>query len=91
MGRGPVGAPALVKYNDQSVSEITEIGAGAKDSMVLIKTETASSDSTIEFVNGSDDVVLDSTYPIYLFKFMSVHPSGDGAELQVGFRDGSTA
>jgi len=91
MGRGPVGAPALVKYNNKSISAITEIGAGAKDSMVLIKTETASSDSTIEFVNGSDDVVLDSTYPIYLFKYMSVHPSGDGAELQVGFRDGSSA
>ena len=91
MGRGPVGAPALVKYNNQSISEITEIATSAKGDMVLIKTETASSDSTIEFVNGSDDVVLDSTYPTYLFRYMSVHPSGDGAELQVGFRDGSSA
>ena len=91
MGRGPVGAPALVKYNNQSISEITEIATSAKGDMVLIKTETASSDSTIEFVNGSDDVVLDSTYPTYLFRYMSVHPSGDGAELQVGFRDGGSA
>ena len=72
MGRGPVGAPALVKYNDQSVSEITEIGAAAKDAMVLIKTVTASSSATVSFVDGSDDVVLDDTYPIYLFKFISV-------------------
>ena len=77
MGRGPVGAPALIKYNDQSVSEITEIGAGAKDSMVLIKTETASSDSTLSFVDGTSDVVLDSTYPIYLFKFINIHPSAE--------------
>ena len=72
MGRGPVGAPALVKYNDQSVSEITEIGAAAKDAMVLIKTVTASSSATVSFVDGSDDVVLDDTYPIYLFKFINV-------------------
>ena len=72
MGRGPVGAPALVKYNDQSVSEITEIGAAAKDAMVLITTVTASSSATVSFVDGSDDVVLDDTYPIYLFKFISV-------------------
>ena len=72
MGRGPVGAPALVKYNDKSISEITEIGAAAKDAMVLIKTVTASSSATVSFVDGSDDVVLDDTYPIYLFKFISV-------------------
>ena len=77
MGRGPVGAPALIKYNDQSVSEITEIGAGAKDSMVLIKTETASSSSDLSFVDGTSDVVLDSTYPIYLFKFINIHPSAE--------------
>ena len=79
MGRGPVGAPALVKYNDQSVSEITEIGAAAKDAMVLIKTVTASSSATVSFVDGSDDVVLDDTYPIYLFKFINIHSSADGA------------
>ena len=77
MGRGPVGAPALVKYNDQSVSEITEIATSAKDSMVLIKTETASSDSALSFVDGTSDVVLDSTYPIYLFKFINIHPSAE--------------
>jgi hypothetical protein len=43
--------------------------------MTHIKTITASSDSTISFVNGSSDVVLDSTYPIYLFKCINVHPS----------------
>ena len=88
MGRGPVGAPALIKYNDQSVSEITEIGAGAKDSMVLIKTETASSDSALSFVDGTSDVVLDSTYPIYLFKFINIHPS---AEAQFTFQGNAAA
>tara|TARA_Y100001951_G_C11165003_1_gene196942 strand:+ start:56 stop:676 length:621 start_codon:yes stop_codon:yes gene_type:complete len=44
----------------------------------LIKTLTASADSTLSFVDGTDDVVLDSTYPIYLFKFTSIHPSANG-------------
>jgi len=42
-------------------------------SMTLIKTLTASSDSTLSFVDGSSDVVLDNTYPVYIFKFINIH------------------
>jgi len=59
-------------------------------SMVLIKTITASSDSTISFVDGSSSVVLDSTYPIYLFKYIDVHPASDEVDFSVNFRDGGT-
>ena len=84
---------SLVKYNDQSLSAITEVGSGAgvTDDMVLIKELTASSDSTLEFVDGASDVVLDNTYPIYVFKFIDIHPSADNVYFTVGFRDGSTA
>ena len=41
----------------------------------------------ISFVNGTSDVVLDSTYPIYLFKFINVQPATDGKKFSVGFRD----
>ena len=70
---------SLVKYNDQSISAITEVGSGAgiTDDMVLIKEQTASSSSTVDFVDGTSDVVLDSTYPIYLFKFINIHPATD--------------
>jgi len=70
----------LVKYNNLSISSISDVSA-IDGSMVLIKTITASSDSTIDFVDGTDDVVLDNTYPIYLFKFMSVHGSIDFRHL----------
>ena len=60
-------------------------------SLVHIKTLTASGDSTLDFVNGTDDVVLDNTYPVYVFKCINIHPSDDGADFSVGFRDGSTA
>ena len=40
----------------------------------LIKTLTSDgSDATMSFVNGSDDVVLESTYPIYRFTFINIH------------------
>jgi hypothetical protein len=50
-------------------------------SMVHIKTLTASSSATLSFVHGTDGVVLDSTYPIYKFEFINIHPSGDGVLL----------
>ena len=65
---------ALVKYNNNSISAITTAGQLASGSMVLIKEQTASSSSTISFVHGSGGVVLDSTYPIYKFEFINMHP-----------------
>ena len=50
-------------------------------SLVHIKTLTASSSATLSFVNGAASVVLDSTYPIYVFKIISSHPQTDGAVL----------
>ena len=67
---------ALVKYNNNSISAITTPGTLATGAMVLIKEQTASSSSTISFVDGTSDVVLDNTYPIYLFHFINIHPSG---------------
>jgi len=49
----------------------------SKGSLTLIKTLTASSSSTLSFVNGSSDVVLDSTYKEYIFIFNNIHPSED--------------
>ena len=80
---------ALVKYNNNSLSDITSTGLTA-GAMTLIKSQTASSSSTISFVHGTSDVVLDGTYPIYLFKYINCHPATNNAEFTVGFRDGST-
>ena len=57
---------ALVKYNNNSLSAITSTASMPAGAMVLIKSQTASSSATISFVHGTSDVVLDSTYPIYL-------------------------
>ena len=73
---------ALVKYNNNSISAITTAGTLATGAMVLIKSQTASSSSTINFVDGTSDVVLDNTYPIYLFHFINMHPATDGVHFQ---------
>ena len=65
----------LVKHNNNSISAITSAGQLAQGKMTLIKEQTASSSSSISFVDGSSDVVFDSTYPIYVFKFFNIHPA----------------
>ena len=60
-------------------------------SMVHIKTLTASNSGDLTFVHGSSSVVLDSTYPIYLFKYIDVHPASDEVDFSVNFRDGGSS
>ena len=60
-------------------------------SMVHIKTLTASNSADLTFVHGSSSVVLDSTYPIYLFKFITMHASATNAHFSVNFRDGGSS
>ena len=45
--------------------------------MTHIKTLTASSSANLTFVDGTSSVVLDSTYPIYKFEFINIHPASD--------------
>ena len=89
---------ALTKYNFNSF-DVTSAASKAlgfnssangfatisPGSMTLIKTLTASSDSTLSFVDGASDVVLDNTYPVYLFKFINMHPATNGVNLELNF------
>jgi hypothetical protein len=75
----------LVKHNNNSISSITTPGNLAQGKMILISEQTASGSASISFTSG-----IDSTYPIYKFEFINIHPSGAGSEFQVGFRDGGT-
>jgi hypothetical protein len=89
---------ALTKFNYNSFDITTAASKGiafnssangfetsSGGSMVLIKTLTASSSSTLSFVDGSSDVVLDNTYPVYLFKFIGIHPGTDNQNFKVNF------
>ena len=50
----------------------------------LIKTYTASSDSTLSFVDGTDGVDF-TAYDEFVFKFINIHPATDNAEFQFNF------
>jgi len=90
MGRGPVGEPAIIRYVNNSLASVTDVSK-TDGAMILIKTLTASSSSTISFVHGTSDVVLDGTYPIYVFKFINIHPSAANQfEFQVSTDSGSS-
>ena len=78
----------LLFAKNNSLSAITELpsaisGGGALN---LISTQTASSSSTIDFTSG-----IDSTYKEYIFKFIDIHPSTDGALFNINFRDGGSS
>ena len=96
---------ALTKYNYNSfnvtpvASKALAFNSGAnglttatEGAMVLIKTLTASSSANLSFVNGTSDVVISSTYPIYLFKFINIHnqTSAKYLSFQVSTNTGSS-
>ena len=90
---------ALTKYNYNSFnvtpvaskalafnSDADGLTTAAEGSMVLIETITSGGED-----NATFDSDIDSTYPVYLFKIIGLHPQTDDKTLNVNFRDGSTA
>jgi predicted NAD/FAD-binding protein len=74
----PVANKAISFDSDPDALEATLEGGA----MTFIKKLTASSDSTLSFVDGASSVVLDSTYKEYLFLFKDIHPSNDARDFQ---------
>ena len=73
---------SIVTLNDRGVRSVTTFGSVGTGAMIFIKKLTASSSGTLSFVNGSSDVVLDSTYKTYVFTFKNIHPATDLAAFQ---------
>ena len=72
---------SIVKLNNNAVKNATSFGSVSSGAMTFIKKLTASSSSTLSFVDGSSDVVLDNTYKEYLFTFKNIHSSASNAYL----------
>ena len=73
-------ASSLITLNNRGVRSVSAFGSIHTGSMVFIKKLTASSSATLSFVNGSSDVVLDSTYKEYVFTFKDIHPGTNDAD-----------
>jgi len=67
---------SIIKLNNRGVKNATAFGSiTGLGSMTFIKKLTASSSSTLSFVDGSDGVTLDNSYKEYVFTFKDIHPS----------------
>ena len=71
----------LVKLNDRGVRSATAFGSVSGGSFTFIKKLTASASGTLDFVDGTSDVVLYDTYKEYLFTFKDIHPGTDSVDL----------
>jgi len=64
---------ALIKHGNNALSNVTAFPSAVPTGKpVLLSTATASSSSSIEFTSG-----IDSTYDIYQFEFINIHPAND--------------
>jgi len=66
----------LLYHNNNSISNVTSFSQVPSGSPVLLSTATASASSSISFTSG-----IDSTYDIYQFEFINIHPSVDSANF----------
>ena len=96
-------ALSRLNYNSLNVTPTASKGIGfdsgaddlstdfAGGAMTFIKKLTSDgSDDDLSFVNGTSDVVLDSTYKEYMFIFNNIHPETLGAfEFNVSIDGGS--
>jgi hypothetical protein len=68
----------LIKYNNQSLSSITALPAAIPTGKLkLISSQTASNSASISFTTG-----LNSTYKVYKFVFVNIHPRTDDVIFQ---------
>jgi len=72
---------ALVKYNNNSISDITAAAGIASGDLVLLATNTITSGvSSSSFTSN-----IDSTYDTYMFKFINIHPDSSGGKFSFNF------
>jgi len=57
--------------------------------LTLIKALTADGDSSLDFVDGTSDVVMDNTYNEYQFYYVNIHPETDDTHFQFQVETGS--
>ena len=69
---------AIKVANNQSMTGITALpSAVTGGAWTLLSTTTASSSATLSITSG-----LDSTYDVYCFKFINLHPATDNVNFQ---------
>ena len=69
---------AILKHNNNSISNVTSFAQIPAGEPVLLSTATASSSSSISF----NSTYINSDYKIYKFEFINIHPQTDNVFFQ---------
>ncbi len=73
----------LIKLNNRGVRNVTTFGSVGGGALTFIKKLTSDgSDDDLSFVDGTSDVVIDSTYKEYCFIFNNIHPETNDVFFQ---------
>jgi hypothetical protein len=67
----------LLYHNNNSISNVTSFPQVPSGSLTLLSTVTASGSASISFTSG-----INSTYDVYQFKFINIHPATDAVYFQ---------
>ena len=70
---------AILKHNNNSISNVTSFAQVPAGDMKLLSTATASSSASISF----NSTYINSDYKIYKFEFINCHPSNDQVYFQM--------
>ena len=82
----------IVSQNIGRTSGLIKAVEGGGGTWTAIKTLTSDgSDSDLTFVNGASDVVLDSTYPLYCFQLINIHPETNNVRLMMNGSDDTSS
>ena len=82
----------IVSQNIARTSGLIKAVEGGGGTWTAIKTLTSDgSDADLTFVNGASDVVLDSTYPIYCFQLINIHPETNNVRLMMNGSDDTSS
>ena len=68
---------AILKHNNNSISNVTSFALVPSGSPTLLATATASSSASLSF----DSTYINSDYLIYKFEFIDIHPSVNNTRL----------
>ena len=80
-------------WTSDGSGNLSSVNSGLKGNLLLLSTQTASGDASIEFTSG-----IDSTYDVYIFKFINISPTTDNVNFtfqtnavgQTGFNETMT-
>ena len=73
----------LIKLNNRGGRNVTTCGSVGGGALTFIKKLTSDgSDDDLSFVDGTSDVVIDSTYKEYCFIFNNIHPETNDVFFQ---------